>query len=158
MQHRLQFRSDIEVAGLIPQDEVLDETGACRDVPTEHFQYAAEQHMPAEDEAGGQDHQQCRKDAADTPGIELDEGKIASLQALEADRGAQKSRDKEEHIDADEAAGKPVGECVEADDRQYGQPAETVDIGAVVGMVIALAGCQRLGAGQSETIEPSTAA
>ena len=51
MQHRLQFRSDIEVAGLIPQDEVLDETGACRDVPAEHFQFAAEQHMPAEDEA-----------------------------------------------------------------------------------------------------------
>jgi hypothetical protein len=73
--------------------------------------------MPAEDEARRQDHQERRKDAADTPGIELDERKIASFQALEDDRGDQESGDDEEDIDADEAAGKPVGECVEADDR-----------------------------------------
>jgi hypothetical protein len=88
-------------------------------------------------------HQERWNDTADTPGIELDEGKITSVQALEDDRRDQKSRDDEKDIDAYEAAGKPVRECVEADDRQYGQRTETVDIGAVVRMEIALAGCWR---------------
>jgi hypothetical protein len=38
--------------------------------------------MPAEDEAHRQDHQERRKDTADTPGIELDEGKSLLFRLL----------------------------------------------------------------------------
>jgi hypothetical protein len=70
----------------------------------------------------------AREDAPDPPIVEPDQAETADFEFARDDAGDQKTRNHEEHIDADEAAGRRIGERVEVQHQQHGDGAEAVDI------------------------------
>jgi hypothetical protein len=121
----------LEVAALVPQDEIRKEARGGGNVLAEVGVLVAQQCKPAERQAKGEHGDQGREDAPDAPAVERDEAEISALKAFQDDRGDQEAGDDEENVDADEAAFDMGGKGVKPHHEQNGHRPQAVDVGAI---------------------------
>ena len=93
--------------------------------------FGAVEGRPAHGQACQQHNDQRGKDAANAAAIELADGERAGIDAAKDDPGNQVARHDEEDVDADEAGRERCGKEVVRDDREHGDGAQAVDVGAV---------------------------
>src|SRR5690606_25118080 len=98
----------------------------------EQRQIAGQQDERAGDERRSQDHEQRREESSDPPLVEPRIGEAARVDLALDDRRDQEARDDEEDVDADEAAGERAEVEVVEEDREDGDGAKPIYIGAVV--------------------------
>ena len=91
-----------------------------------------DQREPAENGGGDEHDQQVGIDATEAPFVEVDEAEAAGLDPPGDQRGDEKAGNHEEHVDADEAAGKLAHVEVEQDDDGDRQRPQSIDIGAIL--------------------------
>jgi hypothetical protein len=107
----------VEVAGLVPEQEVGRRQGRRGGALAEVPQVVGEEDERAEDERDEDHGEQGREDASHPALVEGQEGEAARLEVAQDDRGDQVAGDDEEHVDADEAAAEGGNAGVEEQDR-----------------------------------------
>jgi hypothetical protein len=134
VQQRLGLGRGVEVARFAEEHQVGEERGTARGLLAELRELARQQHVPAECQRGEQHQHQRGKDAPDAPRIEVAVGEIAGREALQKDGRDQETRDHEEDVDADEAAGQQARKGVVRQHRAHRDGAQAVNVRAVLGM------------------------
>src|SRR6185437_2296770 len=99
VQQRLQLGIDVEVARLVPQQDVGNVDRGGGDLLSEQLVFERRQQEPAGDQAQHQDQQQRREQPVDASDVELDVGELAAPQVEQQQRGDQVGRDDEEDVD-----------------------------------------------------------
>ena len=131
MQKWLGFRRIVEISCFVPQHEIRDETGACRDVLAQLVQFIGSQCKPAERQTGKQNDSKYREDASDTADIELSEAEFSLAQITQNDAGNQITGNHEKDVDADKSAFKIFWKSMEEEYTEYCNGSQTVDIRTV---------------------------
>jgi hypothetical protein len=126
---RLQLGDAVEVADVVVRDDVGDEEAAADRVDEEIAEVVGRQERRA-DRSGRREHdQKRRKDPPHPSRVEAREREVGR----EQDPRDQEAADDEEDVDADEAAAKRARPGVVGDDREHGDCAQAVDVGAIGG-------------------------
>src|SRR5215831_2393873 len=134
MEQRLRLGGLVEVAMLVPQNEVGHVGGAASDLLPELFVFGREEREPTESVAGDEQQQQRGEYACDTATVELDEAETLSFETVEDDRRDEEARDDEEDVNPDEAAPDYIPKSVKADNRQHRYGTHAVYVRPVCGM------------------------
>jgi len=118
-----------EVSGVVVRDDVGDEETTANGMVQQPAQRIGRQHRLSDDEGRREHEQQRRQQPARAPTVEI--GKREA--GRHDDPGDQEAADDEEDVDADEAARHRVRPGVVRDDREHGNRAQAVDVGAIGG-------------------------
>ena len=131
MQERLRVSRSIEVAALLPENDVLDEDGSRRDMLAKLFILPPEQHEKPVNKTQHEERHQRGEEPADTTRIKLGKTEITGLHALVQDPADQIAADHEENVHTGESSGQPLRERVVNDDAENRHSTETVNIRSV---------------------------
>ena len=128
MQQRLLRRLDVEIAGLQPERDVCEESGAGENVAAQ-LRVGTRQHPePAQNQHCAEHDDQRRKDSPDAPRIEGEQTEALFGELARDEAGNQKAGDHEENVDADEPARPALAKGVKGNDQQHRHGAQAVDI------------------------------
>ncbi len=131
-----------EVVGLLRHEPPVGEGQCCRDDVVLHVGAAQRYGQPGPGQRHrGEDHGGGGQQPPGPPGEEVPEPDPAGGDRLtDQQAGDQVARDDEEDVHADEAAGRPGNPGVEGEDREDGDRAQPLDVGAEGGPVRAGSG------------------
>ena len=132
VQQRLQFGCSGEVAALLPEEHVRVEKADGDDAFAEALHLRRQHPGPGERQAAEHDDEQGGDDAPRTTLVEAENREAALVLAGDDDARDQIAADDEEHVDADEAAGKGRKPCMEEDDRDDGDGPQAINFGSVL--------------------------
>jgi hypothetical protein len=128
MQQRLELRIGIEIAVLPREQYIGDEHGLVARRTAQFLVVTRHQEEPANDQAG---HHQGRQDSPRTAHPELHETEVTRRTLAADDRGDQKARNHEEHVDANESAGETWNTKVEQHHGNDSHGAQAVDVTSI---------------------------
>src|SRR5471030_132684 len=120
MEQRLGIGRDVEIATLVPQQEIRDEHPSSKKVLAERLVFARYQQNPPGDSTRREHREQGGENAPRAPHVEVDKREIAGLELRQDDCRDQESGDDKEDIDTDEAARNKSRERMKADHRHDG--------------------------------------
>src|SRR5271156_3116134 len=116
MHQRFQSRSEIEVARLAAQHDVLVKAHAGPDMLAQQDKFVRQQGVPADRVAEGDDQDQRRENAANSARVKLRKGKSLCGQTLENNRRDQEPGDHEKNVYSEKATGNLPAENMKRDD------------------------------------------
>src|ERR1700738_4507283 len=131
MQQRLECSLLIEVPGLTPLQNIRTKAGSSGGLFAEFPKLVRCQGDRPIQEASREDNDQRREYAPESPGVESTVPEAPASQIFQYETRDQESRDHEEDIDAREATVHRVREGVIADDAEYCDRAQAVDVGSI---------------------------
>ena len=131
MEQRFCVGNAVEVAALIPNDEVEDECSARCDVFAQLLIFICKQRKPAESPNRRQNEQKCGEYAPNAARIEFEKAECVAPQAVEDDGWDQEAWNDEKYIDTDESTADKTGKCVKTHDRENGDCTQAINVGAI---------------------------
>ena len=132
MQQRLFGGFEVEIAGLQQQRDVGGKGSARKNVAAEQRKRRRQHPQPSQNQRGGKHDDQGREYPPDPPVVEAEQTEAPKHEFARDDAGDQKTRDHEEDIDADEAAGQRQRKGVKDQNQHHRDGAEAIDIGPIL--------------------------
>ena len=130
VQQRQVLGGGAEVVELLPVEDVGDGEDGRDEAAGEVAQLERREPGEGEGDAGEEDGDQRRQDAAGAALVEAGDGEAPRGEVAQQDAGDQVAGDHEEDVDAEPAAGEGGEAGVEEDDREDGDGAQAVDLAA----------------------------
>ena len=130
VQQRQVLGGGAEVVELLPVEDVGDREDGRDEAAGEVAQLERREPGEGEGDAGEEDGDQRRQDAAGAALVEAGDGEAPGGEVAQQDPGDQVAGDHEEDVDAEPAAGEGSEAGVEEDHREDGDGAQAVDLAA----------------------------